>query len=278
MSKLFKLKRWLRLDEAATWLSSVLSEPVSEADILRLALDLEIVLSVYFVESIQGTIGRPVPIGEARRVPGISIEGVPPYEVVLGVKLNDIEVLEFEGPVRHVEGVFDLPMIGGERISCEALYQVLTNGPKVELVSADGVFLREPDSDSYIQIYEDYLPEAKPGDNRGRWERREELIQFPVGTLPDRAIFVVRQSSLNRFLDGLGEAATDEKPVSPKERSSFLNIIGAMLELLQSPRDGRDSDAAVIRELVDNYGEKSGISKSNLEIKFSEAKRRLRGE
>ena len=51
---------------------------------------------------------------------------------------------------------------------------------------------------------------------------------------------------------------------------------GAMLELLRNPRPGREeSDAAVIRELIDNYGDKPGISKTTLEARFAEARRRL---
>jgi hypothetical protein len=62
---------------------------------------------------------------------------------------------------------------------------------------------------------------------------------------------------------------------SARESKTHLNIIGALLELVQSPRAGRDSDAAVIRELVENYPDKQGISKRTLEDKFAQAKRSL---
>lgn len=60
--------------------------------------------------------------------------------------------------------------------------------------------------------------------------------------------------------------------LSLRKENTYLMIIGAMLELIKSPRDGRNSDAAVIRELVDNYNDKPGISQRNLESKFREAK------
>jgi hypothetical protein len=72
-------------------------------------------------------------------------------------------------------------------------------------------------------------------------------------------------------------SALSEKPLSAKERTNLLALVGALLELVQSPRNGRDTDAAVIRELLDNYSEKPGISQRNLEAKFPEAKRVLRG-
>lgn len=66
----------------------------------------------------------------------------------------------------------------------------------------------------------------------------------------------------------------DSKP-SSREVTTYLNIIGALLEFVQHPRSGRDSDAAVIRELEANYGDKPGISKRTLEDKFSLAKKSL---
>ncbi|QMV74466.1 hypothetical protein HS961_17400 [Comamonas piscis] len=68
-----------------------------------------------------------------------------------------------------------------------------------------------------------------------------------------------------------------EEPVGPRSKTTYLNIIAAMLELIQMPRDGRTSDSAVIAELLDNYKDKPGISKATLENKFAEAKRSIRG-
>lgn len=64
----------------------------------------------------------------------------------------------------------------------------------------------------------------------------------------------------------------------PKRETTYLNIIAALVELIQSPMPGRDSDAAVIRELVDNYGDRPGISKRNLEDVFPVAKKRLQSD
>ena len=66
------------------------------------------------------------------------------------------------------------------------------------------------------------------------------------------------------------------KPLHPRVETSYLNIIAGMLELLPTPREGRTSEAAVIAELVENYGDKPGISKSSLEQKFATAKRRIK--
>lgn len=72
-------------------------------------------------------------------------------------------------------------------------------------------------------------------------------------------------------------AAIVEGQSAPGNRAetSYLNIIGALVELVRTPRSGRTSDAAVIRELIENYSDKPGISKANLETNFAEARRRL---
>lgn len=75
--------------------------------------------------------------------------------------------------------------------------------------------------------------------------------------------------------------ASSRPPVaelSPRAETTYLNIIGALLELVRTPRDGRDSDAAVIRELIENYSDKPGISKTTLEAKFADARRRLNSD
>jgi hypothetical protein len=67
----------------------------------------------------------------------------------------------------------------------------------------------------------------------------------------------------------------EDKPLSTRERDTLLTIIGVLLELIQSPVAGRDSEAAVIKEMLQNYDERPGIKKRTLEQKFAEAKRIL---
>lgn len=73
----------------------------------------------------------------------------------------------------------------------------------------------------------------------------------------------------------VSEAQGASAPLHPRAEATYLTIIGALLELVRNPRPGRDSDAAVIRELIENYSDKPGISKTTLEAKFADARRRL---
>ena len=58
MSKLFKLKAWLTLDEAVNHISTVLGESATEADLFRFALDGHLTLSVNFVNHAKARKGK----------------------------------------------------------------------------------------------------------------------------------------------------------------------------------------------------------------------------
>jgi len=68
MKKLFSLKKWLTLDEAARHLTIVLGEDVCVADVLRLVLDRHLKLSVYFVNHAVAKRGHIVPIEDAEYI------------------------------------------------------------------------------------------------------------------------------------------------------------------------------------------------------------------
>jgi hypothetical protein len=63
-----------------------------------------------------------------------------------------------------------------------------------------------------------------------------------------------------------------DKPLSTRERTSYLNIIGAMLAQLTS---GRSNDTTVIQQAISDYGTKQGISERKLQEAFASAKRSL---
>lgn len=63
--KLFKLKDWLTVQEAARYLSTIFGEDVSDADVFRLALDRYLKLSVLLVDNVEVSFfGRLMPFDE----------------------------------------------------------------------------------------------------------------------------------------------------------------------------------------------------------------------
>jgi len=89
---------------------------------------------------------------------------------------------------------------------------------------------------------------------------------------------VVMAVELDRFValkSGKGKATTQDKPLIERERENLLNIIGALLELIKSPKENRNSNADVIKELLANYSDKPGIRERTLQEKFAAATRSL---
>ena len=63
--------------------------------------------------------------------------------------------LNLEKEVKTIYGVWDLPLLGGERLDVEHLYQQLTDGPKVTLTFLDGAFV-EIENDIMCQLQESF--------------------------------------------------------------------------------------------------------------------------
>lgn len=236
MSKLLKLREWLLLPEAAKYLSLVVGEPISEADLLRFALDKRLTLSVHFVNLGVGRVGRVVPIEQAERHPPMfPKEGEEEIWIVSGVPLSDTEVLQFEDDVTRLDGVYDLPMLGAERIDVERRFQELTNGPRVELTNLEGPLLSGEDgvlirllesweenefADGSRAMIESAISRNFPTEEELRERRkaykpqRDKFLEkeranreagrnidnyYPAGSLPDDAVFVVRTTSIREF-------------------------------------------------------------------------------
>jgi hypothetical protein len=152
MSKFFKLKEWLPLEEAASHISNVLGEPAAVADLYRFALDGFLMLSVDFVNHAQARKGKWVKTDDVQTY---LMEHMPlsdeklEFPIVMPVN-NEIRVSEddwiaLEKPVVSIAGVWDLPMVGEELLDIEHFYQQATSGIEVTLSMLDGVFVQKDD-------------------------------------------------------------------------------------------------------------------------------------
>lgn len=112
------------------------------------------------------------------------------------------------------------------------------------------------------------LDEASRSDDRGLWE-----IKFDPHVNATRSDLVMLTTELERIgtSGGINITAID-KPLATRERTSYLNIIGALLSQLTA---GKANDTTVINQAVTDYGAKPGISQRKLQQTFAEAKRSL---
>lgn len=259
MSKLFSLKEWLTIADAALHLSSVLGEKVTEADVLRLGLDGRFRLSVYFVNRSRALCGKVTTwdetnwlllpkddfIGDQQKqyvMPGITnkCRPNPPklqalfddlcesdqgkcYPIMRDMIIDDERFLALSDDVIILDGVWDLPMIGNERLDIESRYQFLTGGPSV----ASGGLL----AGVFVEGIDGQICQLK-------------AKHYPAGALPEDAVFVVRTEALRVFEQALISAPT-AKP------DGHLNHDPAMQKRAnQIAKEQREKGKSVTRDYV----------------------------
>ena len=282
MRKLLKLRQWLTLSEGAQSLSMLVREEVTAADLLRLAIDRQLTLSVHFVNGM--TLRQWVAV-DMESVTWTEVPSPDGKEVVrypdggtIGF-LEDGSTVQLMGPVFHFQpGLVDLPMIGSEATEVEREYQRMTGGPPHTVQSWAGITVRT--SGGHLFDVHARKGDSEDCETNGRNPTFSEPQEFlPASSLPEDAVFVVRTESLTTLQAKL--AAAEDKshgasePMAPRAETTYLCIIGALLELVRTPRPDRDSEAAVIRELIGSFNHLPGIAKSTLERKFADAKRQM---
>jgi hypothetical protein len=217
LSKLLKLKEWLTVPEAARHLSILFGEEIGEADVLRLALDGYLTLSLLLTHPNSALCGKIITVDDASKFfdpsnitdPDKREDGVARAKQVL-IDRSDNQVLDIEGDY-HVDGVWDLLMRGGERYYVEDQYHRLIDGPGVYPFSLEeGIYLiKEP---------EGMACRLRP--------------ELPDGGIPNDSFLVVRTGALQELEQLISNAEKPEnKPLGKRERDNLLVIIAALAKL-----------------------------------------------
>lgn len=270
MSKVWKLKRWLPIEQATKHIATILTDPdVSTADLLQLALEGRLRLSAVFANYVLARKCSFVDAAAAR------FKDVPGLDGLSTVRLYDGgnifcgpagEMFQADGKIFQLgaDEPYELLMVGGERGDVEQRFWELSGIDREETTSIDGTYVvaRQDREATYFQLL------GTAANSEGK------RFEYPLGGLPTGAALVISQDEIQRFVSSLKTTSNFE--LEAKERNSLLNIIGALVELIQNPRKGRNSQSAVIDELVENYSDAPGVSKRNLEKKFADAKRSLK--
>lgn len=168
--KLFGLKEWLTLEDAAKHLTLIFDEEVTVADVLHLALDCRLTLSVWFVNSTQAIKGRLVPLSECGlqlflrhptkdlniQVPRVLTreefgafyptikEHVEAGDIIVtpdATRYSDDQWLVKDDEVTSISGIWDLPMIACEALDVEHRFQMETGGPAITSNNLNGAFV-----------------------------------------------------------------------------------------------------------------------------------------
>lgn len=339
-SKLFKLKEWLTVPDAARHLSIVFGEEVSEADVLRLALDGHLKLSVYFVNYAKASCGKVVPYEDVewrestllsffksgKHIPDKAkgnpqetrkyIDQFPPTTVMKSLNIDDHRYLNLEDEVITIRGVWDLSMVGNERLDVEHEYQNLTDGPEVTLIGLDGAFVENEDgvmcrlqesfdeneyqsgSASQLERIKEHITsnnieeeKAKKLLNQHKKSREKYLNKreknnpaddyYPAGGLPPDSVLVVRTQALIDLQERLSrEESGKNMPLEPRSERTYLNIIGALLEFVTGTfKDEKFSSETQLRDFIEEkFDDLRGVKARTLAEKFALAKKALKGE
>lgn len=244
MSNLLKLKKWLTLSEAAKHLTSVIKVDVAESDVLKFALNGDLKLSVNLINPAYGS--NCVEYNEKQEDAKRDFDSFFGENEILPVWHDGFNIidenyisylqdshLQEDGRIwqsggylwqtkTHVTklvGVWDLPMVGGERIEVEREYQKLTGCQELISVSEDSIFVKRPEG-ALFEIQTN--------------SRRSVEMQFAPGyydskdfhssvTLPEGRVFVIRTNAILDFIKSVNE----ESPIAEEIISSNEN--GAQL-------------------------------------------------
>lgn len=271
--KLYQLKQWLTIEETARHFSTLFSEPVSEADVLRLGLDRRLTLSVNFVNDAYGRIGNIVHAN-----PGIYKHFEHPYSSsdwmsaplwslycgAHGLEVSEDSELQFNPWIRILHGVYDLFMLGAEAIDIENRWQVLTGGPAISKRNRIGVLVGTPQGEfCEVQIY----TPISGSDDKPRGYLLNRANFSPAEKLPDDAMLVVRTRAIAEFEAGLRQhGSPQEKPLSTTERSTLLIIIAALAEQAKIPISRPSKAADLIADMTQRLG--APVSKRSIEEKL----------
>lgn len=209
---LLGLKPWVTLPDAARRLSIVLDDDVTEADVLRLALDGHLRLSVYFVNHAQARCGKVVGCLEAewREFPPEFAAMLPflskkangqPVRVMTSINIDDERFLNLSDEVKTLEGVWGLPMIGAERLDIEHRYQGLTGGPAVTLQSLEGAFVEGGDG-QICQLQESFDDNEYRAGSRASLERlNQQITERGIEIEEAEAILRQHEEDRKKFLE-----------------------------------------------------------------------------
>lgn len=221
MSKLHALKEWLAIREAADTLSEALDEPVSDWDVLRLALDGHARISVRLLTSASAKRCKVVLKATSGSLTVPSLDGTGKIALSNGIEISETELLQVDSEVVQLDpGIWDLPMIGGDQTEIERQFQLSRFGPDVDSVAVDGTFLRGLDGKIY-QLQDRRI-------NKANTSTFGSVTWFPADRLPRSSELVMRTTEIDRLKIALAAAPktmaklNGEKFVSDKLEQMYL--------------------------------------------------------
>lgn len=232
VSKLFKLRDWFTIKDAAVHLSSAMSEPVMEADVLRLVMDGYLKVSLFL-----GHEQFAVPSIALSRDDFFDLPSTVPHATEIErwdpagstVPRPDSAYLQPDSRFFHLlQGVYDFPLAGRQSALVEREYFRLTGGPVIDRARGLFVLMNEkpsielPNGKAHCEV------EGKPLLRLVDVENGKATM---LSELPAHSVFVIRAEALQQFTQSLAQPVDEEKALATRSKNNYLGIIGALTDL-----------------------------------------------
>ena len=186
-----KLREWLTLEEAASELSTALSEDedVGASDVLRLVIDGQLELSIYL-----------------------------PAKTTARCRKLDDDAPDAPQTRRTIDGVWDVPMVGRGKSQIEHDYQWQRRGLYVPKEAPVGAWVKQ----------EDLLCQIPPADRGESGFSSRPASEFPQGSVlvvrrPALEAFIRRHAPVPA-----PTSASVDRPLGERERATLLTVIAAL--------------------------------------------------
>ncbi|MFV0547723.1 MAG: hypothetical protein ACK5M5_03250 [Limnobaculum xujianqingii] len=274
MNKLFKLKEWLTLEETTRRLTLVLQEEVNISDILQLALDGRITISALIEESKYAIKAKKESVNLIERFNKnlLSNEEVDPLikAVIKDLGFPDEEffspyesaIIPFGGVFKLPSGVYDLPMIGAEKLDILHICSTLQGREPVTLINLNGPYLLH--EGNYVNImapFDEKTIRWCPNDDGeyGLKDFKKKVFidenNYHASFYPDDGLrlnasnFVFRRENIEIFERSLNESSNNIE----LDFNTGILLLGGILKALKNatPKSKQWTQDALKQDIVD---------------------------
>lgn len=262
MSKIWSLKPWLPLPQAAQFIATLIDEfDVSEADLLHLAIDGQITLSVVFPDAVEACTCSFVDPNRVEYQTVPSLDGLRDVRLPVGgavYETRDGRTFQIDGQVVDLpdDQPFDLLMIGGERADVQRAFWRLSGATTEDTINIDGTFVASWPERQVFQL----LGRLIGADLRGS--------RYPLGSLPGNFVLVIRQAEVRRFVDSIAQPVGAMSGGEPKgawpwgsHQTELLGLLAAAAQKFWVNFDPEDNTTAPTNEVVAAWLVERNVSK-----------------
>lgn len=255
----FRWKEWLTLQQAAKYLSNVLHDEVTEADLLSFARQKYLKLSVYFPNLTKAKYGEIVRYPRHELEASLAADHVPsqlewillspetasslpdlPHEaegepvlVIERLKIDADHYVRFPGQVKTIGGVYDLPMIGGEQLDIENGRQKLINGQPIVWTAREGVIVQGADGRFYQLQEQDNVKEYSAIWNADQRKLKQHLADGDFGEKDRERYINDHKAERRQKLQEIKALAIDESYRPAKHLPKDSNLVVRQNALLE---------------------------------------------